>query len=631
MTNTLKKRSQKSRVERETVAAAPAAIHYRVTLDNLHAHLFGVRLRIARPARQQLLRLPVWIPGSYLVREFARNLQNLQAHQGKHAVAVQQIDKTSWLLECQPDQELLVRYAVYALDNSVRSAWLDATRGFFNGTSLFLGVEGQTTQAHTLELVPHEGVAHWCVATAAEAIAIDPRGFGCYHAPDYDTLLDCPVEMGNFWSASFNVHGIAHRFVVAGASASFDGARLKADTRAICATEIDFWHPEISKRYKNDSAHRMNGKRKSVIPFKNYVFLLNAVADGYGGLEHRNSTALVCKRQDLPMLAGAQSTPSGDTQNEEGYTTLLGLISHEYFHSWNVKRLRPTELAQYDYTQENYTQLLWFFEGFTSYYDDLLLLRAQRIDTATYLKLLAKTINQLAQTPGRKLQSVAQASFDAWTRFYRPDENTPNATVSYYAKGALVALCLDLTLRLEGHSTLDAVLRALWTRCQGGPMAEHDLQEVLAEWGARSYADEIARWVHGTDELPVERLLEQHGIALKYEPAPVAQRLGLRVKEERGVVITHVLRDGAAEAAGFASGDEWLAVKPHGTDIQDVWRLHTLEDLKLYLGTAKKLTATVARDRRLLQLELSLPKPGQLLSLSVRDAALAEPWLGLQP
>lgn len=620
MTNNLKKRSQKSRVKAgrdDGVAAAPAAIHYCVTLANPHAHLFAIRLRIARPAAQQVLRLPVWIPGSYLVREFAKNLQNLQAHQGKHPVAVRQIDKASWLLECQPDQELLVRYAVYALDNSVRSAWLDATRGFFNGTSLFLGVEGQTTQAHTLELVPHKDLTHWCVATAAEAIAIDPRGFGCYHAPDYDTLLDCPVEMGTFWSASFNVHGIAHRFVVSGASASFDGARLITDTRAICEAEIRFWHPEI---IKNNSAHRTTGKRNSVIPFKNYVFLLNAVADAYGGLEHRNSTALVCKRQDLPALSG--------TPNEEGYTTLLGLISHEYFHTWNVKRLRPAELAHYDYTQENYTQLLWFFEGFTSYYDDLLLLRANRIDTPTYLKLLAKTINQLAQTPGRKLQSVAQASFDAWTRFYRPDENTPNATVSYYTKGSLVALCLDLTLRLEGHSTLDAVMRALWVRCKAGPMVENDLQEVLAELGARSYASEIRRWVHGTDELPVERLLEQHGIALKYEPAPIAQRLGLRVKEERGVVITHVLRGSAAEAAGFASGDEWLAVKPHGTAIQDVWRMYTLDDLKLYLGSAKKLTATVARDSRLLQLALSLPKPGQLLSLSVRDAALAERWLG---
>ncbi len=627
MTNNLKKRSQKSRVKAgrdDGVAAATAAIHYRVTLANLHAHLFGVSLYIAKPARQQVLRLPVWIPGSYLVREFARNLQNLQAHQGKHAVAVQQIDKTSWLLECQPDQELRVHYEVYALDNSVRSAWLDATRCFFNGTSLFLGVQGQTTHAHTLELVPHEDLAHWHVATAAEAMAVDPRGFGCYHAPDYDALLDCPVEMGTFWSASFSVHGVPHRFVVSGASASFDGARLIADTRAICEAEMHFWHPEI---IKNDSASRLTGKRKGLIPFKNYVFLLNAVADGYGGLEHRNSTALVCKRQDLPMISGTPGTP-GDTPGEEGYNTLLGLISHEYFHSWNVKRLRPVELAQYDYSQENYTQLLWFFEGFTSYYDDLLLLRAHRIDTPTYLKLLAKTINQLAQTPGRTLQSVAQASFDAWTRFYRPDENTPNATVSYYAKGALVALCLDLSLRTEGHSTLDAVMRALWTRCQGGPMAEHDLQEVLAELGARSYASEISRWVHGTDELPVERLLEQHGIALKYEPAPIAQRLGLRVKEGRGILVTHVLRGSAAEAAGFASGDEWLAVTPHGTAVQDTWRVQALEDLKLYLGAAKKLTATVARDSRLLQLELSLPKPKQLLSLSVRDAALAERWLG---
>jgi len=284
--------------------------------------------------------------------------------------------------------------------------------------------------------------------------------------------VDCPFELGPFWSGSFTACGIPHRFVVAGAPPSFDGAKLLADTQAICEAEIRFWHGQ--ERSQKQSRSRKTGEGQSPIPFKHYVFMLNAVADGYGGLEHKNSTALICKRADLPRLPRTTLAPTTHKQ-PEGYTQLLGLISHEYFHTWNVKRLRPLELATYDYTQENYTELLWFFEGFTSYYDDLLLRRAGLIDNATYLKLLTKTVNGVAQTPGRLVQSVAQASFDAWVKYYRQDENTPNATVSYYTKGSLVGLCLDLSLRAEGKTSLDAVMRGLWARCQGGPMAEADL------------------------------------------------------------------------------------------------------------------------------------------------------------
>ena len=246
--------------------------------------------------------------------------------------------------------------------------------------------------------------------------------------------------------------------------------------------------------------------------------------DGYGGLEHRNSTALIATAATFRALA----KPS-----QRGYTTLLGLISHEYFHTWNVKRLRPAELATYDYTQENYTELLWFFEGFTSYYDDLLLRRAGLIDDTTYFKLLTKTFNQVDQAPGRLIQSVAEASFDAWVKYYRQDENTPNATISYYTKGSLVALCFDLTLRVEGKTTLDDVMRALWSRCEGGPMTEADFAAVLQELGGRSFAKEIAAWVHGTRELPVKKLLAQHGVELHDDPAQMAQKLGVRVAEAR--------------------------------------------------------------------------------------------------
>ena len=556
--------------------ATQAPVHYRIEAADPHARLFTVTLTVAHPQEQQELSLPVWIPGSYLVREFSKNLQRLSAQQGRR-VPLLQLDKHRWRATCRTDRPLVLTYEVCAYDSSVRTAWLDASRGFFNGTSVCLRVHGQEDAPHALEVASTAATAHWSVATGLTPQSIDKRGFGVYAASHYDELVDCPVEMGTFWSGQFTACGVAHRFVVAGAAPSFDGKRLLADTQKICETAIRFWH----------------GKGKP--PIKNYLFMLNAVHDGYGGLEHRNSTALICGRRDLPR--------TGEARASDGYTTLLGLISHEYFHTWNVKRLRPAEFFRYDYSQENYTELLWFFEGFTSYYDDLLLRRAGLIDDANYLKLLAKATNQVLQTPGRSVQTVAQASFDAWVKYYRQDENTPNATVSYYTKGSLVALCLDLTLRREGKTTLDDVMRALWKRCAGGPMTEADLRTELAVQAGRSFDNELDQWVHSTAELPLAELLAAHGVALKPEQPQLAQRLGLRVTENHSVQLKTVLRGGPAEKAGMAAGDEWLGLQVQGQG----WRIARLEDVAFYAGAATQVTAVVARDGRLLQLPMALP------------------------
>ena len=589
-----------------------AALHYRVELADRHAHLFSVTLTIRNPAAGQLVSMPVWIPGSYLVREFSRNLQQLGASQAGMAVPLRQLDKCSWRVQCSGSTPLVLRYLVYAFDNSVRSAWLDSRRGFFNGTSLFLQVAGQEHAAHGLQLVADPLARDWSVATALTPQRVTARGFGSYLAADYDELVDSPVEMGAFWSGAFTACGVAHRFVVAGATPSFDGARLLADSQRICEAAIHFWHGAgTGKRLNSKPLHRR------------YVFMLNAVDDGYGGLEHRASTALICNRKDLPRRAAQ----SGADKQPEGYTTLLGLISHEYFHTWNVKRLRPIEFARYGYGQENYTELLWFFEGFTSYYDDLLLRRAKLIDDPVYLKLLGKTINQVLQTPGRAVQSVAAASFDAWVKYYRQDENTPNLTVSYYTKGALVALCLDLTLRGEGRTSLDQVMRALWRRCKGGPMTEEDLGTVLLQLGGRCYAAELSAWVHGTAELPLRPLLERAGVSVTDEPAQLAQRLGLRVTEAGSIRVKTVLRGGAADAAGLCAGDEWLGVE---TGPDQCWRLLRLDDLTLYLGPARQFTALVARDQRLLRLHLELPAALCTWRLGSRDAAQLVRWLGAQ-
>ena len=546
-------------------------ISYRLEIADAHAHLFRVTLTIPQPAPEQRVSLPAWIPGSYLVREFARHLSGLQATQGSNEVVLTQLDKATWVAACRAKGALTLSYLVYAFDNSVRTAFLDAHRAFFNGTSVFLRVHGREAEPQRLEL---RGLPKgWQVATALPLV----KG-QTYEAADYDELVDHPVELGSFWRGEFKAAGVPHEFVVTGALPDFDGERLLADARRICEAEINFWH----------------GKKKTF--FKRYVFMLNAVDDGYGGLEHRASTALIASRRDLPQRGKTDAKDLSD-----GYVTLLGLISHEYFHTWNVKRLRPAEFTSYDYTQENYTELLWFFEGFTSYYDDLLLFRAGLIDEARYLKLLAKTLTGVLGLPGRKVQSVAQASFDAWVKYYRGDENTPNATISYYTKGSLVALALDLTLRSEGQGSLDDVMRLLWERSEGGPISEAHIAAALAQVGGRSYAKELKAWVHGTDDLPWPNLLAKAGVAWNQQPPSVAQRLGLRVSESAltGIKVSNVLRGGAAEAAGVSAGDELIAVNG--------WRLRRLDDLTRLMTAKQPAQLLLSRDQRVQTLAVELP------------------------
>ncbi len=552
-------------------------INYRIDIADAHAHLFRVTLTVPSPAPAQRLSLPAWIPGSYLVREFARHLSELAAVQGGREVPLEQLDKATWQATCQGRTALVVSYLVYAFDTSVRAAFLDARRGFFNGTSLCLRVEGRETEPHQLEL--RQLPAGWRAATAMTPVKVDAAGRGRYEASGYDEFVDHPVELGDFWQGRFEAQGVVHEFVVAGAWPDFDADRLLGDAQRICETSIKFWH----------GRHRP--------PFERYVFLLNAVDDGYGGLEHRASTALIAARRDLPQ--------KGRSDVNDAYVTLLGLISHEYFHTWNVKRLKPQEFARYDYARENYTKMLWFFEGFTSYYDDLLLLRADLIDGPRYLKLLAKSVSGVLGMPGRRVQSVAQASFDAWVKYYRSDENTPNATISYYTKGALVALALDLSLRQHGGS-LDDVMRALWERSGGGPIHEGDVRAALHAVAGTSLDKELDAFVHGTEDLPLPALLEGFGVQWQAQAPTLAQRLGLRVSESAltGVKVSHVMRGGAAERAGISAGDELLAL--------DGWRLRRLDDALRLLTPGMAGALLVSRDQRICTLPLTLPDAEEL-------------------
>ncbi len=606
-------------------------ITYRIEVADALAHLFRVTLTVPRPAPVQRLSLPVWIPGSYLVREFARHLSALSAKQGARARPLQQLDKATWLAHCEGRGALVVSYLVYAFDNSVRAAFLDASRGFFNGTSVCLRVEGSEALPHRIELraLP----AGWQVATAMKAAKVDAAGRGSYEAANYDELVDHPVELGRFWRGRFIAGGVPHEYVVAGALPDFDGERLLTDAKRICEAQIGFWHgasPELGNAGKSAQANKP--------PFERYVFLHNLIEDGHGGLEHRASTALISARRHMPAL---RADPMRRADGGDGYANLLGLISHEYFHTWNVKRLRPAEFARYDYTQENYTELLWFFEGFTSYYDDLFLVRTGLIDPARYMRLLARTVTGVQAVPGRQVQSVAQASFDAWVKYYRGDENTPNATISYYTKGSLVALALDLTLRSEGKGSLDAVMRRLWAvsasrpttasaaprglmskvaeahlpMSGGGPITEADIAAALQHVGGRPFDAELAAWVHGTGELPLQPLLAAFGAAWNAELPMLAQRLGLRVSESAltGVKAAQVLRGGAAERAGLCAGDELLAVNG--------WRIRRLEDATRVLKPGAAATLLVARDQRVLELSLTLPGDGAGGAVTLTAAA----------
>ncbi len=521
-----------------------AAIRYRIEPTDLAAHLFEVRLEIDRPApRDQVLRLPAWIPGSYMIRDFAKNIVTLSAEAGGKKVDVEKLDKQTWRCARVPaDAMLCVTYHVYAWDLSVRAAHLDQTHGFFNGTSVFLSVDGQEDQPCLVDICPPKAAPFgtWKVATAMREAkgskgGAKRHGFGLYKADSYDELIDHPVEMGDFTLASFKAGGITHEVVLTGRH-DCDTERLCADLKKICQWQIDLFGGQP--------------------PMDRYVFLTMVTGDGYGGLEHRASTALLTSREDLPWK-GMQGTP-------EAYQRFLGLCSHEYFHSWNVKRIKPARFTPYELAEESYTRLLWAFEGFTSYFDDLCLVRSGVIEPAAYLKTVGDVITRVERGSGRLKQSVAESSFDAWSKFYKQDENAPNAIVSYYTKGSLIALALDLKLRgdSKGKKSMDDVMRALWAQYgeTGVGVPEDGVFKVVAEVSDEATARWLKRAVTGTDDLPLASLLKSLGVSLTRVPGQ-RPSIGVRLKGKSGkAVIAAVHEASAAHLAGLSAGDELIAI-----------------------------------------------------------------------
>jgi predicted metalloprotease with PDZ domain len=526
------------------------AIQYTIVPKDLAGHLFDVTVTVAAPSPEgQVFSLPAWIPGSYMIREFARNIVRIRAESNGGEVALTKLDKHSW--QAAPVAgALALHYEVYAWDLSVRAAHLDQTHGFFNGTSVYLRVHGQEELPHQVDIQrPGDPAAGtWRVATALPELGAKRYGFGTYIAPNYDELIDHPVEMGDFELASFKAHGVPHDIVITGRVPNLDMARLQADLKAICSTQIAFFESDTQRA-----------------PVERYLFLTMAVGDGYGGLEHRASTALICARADLPTTAAPTSGEPG-----EGYLKFLGLCSHEYFHTWNVKRIKPAVFAPYDLQVENYTPLLWLFEGFTSYYDDLMLVRSNIISEATYFKLQAKTIGSVLRGSGRTKQSVADSSFDAWSKYYRQDENAANAIISYYTKGSLIALAFDLAIRAKtgGAHSLDDVMRALWQRygrdfypSVGRGVTEAEVEALFDEVTGLKLKPMFDRYVRGTEDLPLAKLYAPFDVKLVDERKTSKPSLDAGIgRDSGGARLTNVHEGGPAHQAGLSAGDIVIAL-----------------------------------------------------------------------
>ena len=529
-------------------------IRYTIIPAKPAAHLYEVTCTIERPDPQgQQLWMPSWIPGSYMIRDFAKNVVRLHASDEKGEISVTKIDKQTW--RCAPcNGPLTVKYEVYAYDLSVRSAHLDTTHAYFNGSSVFVAVQDQEDQPVQvdIQMPPQDCAKDWRVATTLSRIDTKLFAPGSYWAKDYDELIDHPVEMAEFDEINFEVGGTPHHIVISGRHHA-DLYRLAHDAQSICQTQVAVFGelPEMER----------------------YIFFLMVVGDGYGGLEHRNSSSLICSRRDLPVKGMA--TPG------DGYVILLGLFSHEYFHTWNIKRIKPAEFLPYDLKQESYTRQLWAFEGITSYYDDLGLVRSGVIDEQKYLELLGKNITRVMRGSGRLKQSLRESSFEAWTKFYKQDENSPNAIVSYYAKGAMFALALDLQLRSlsDNSKSLDDVMRRLWHE-YGKPgigVGDDTIQMLAEEVCGQSLQDFFTRHLDTTEDLPLNDLCQFIGVSLqqrmadslddaggtaaKNTNATAPFNLGAKfIADPFGVRVQLIRDDGDLQHVGVAANDVIIAI-----------------------------------------------------------------------
>lgn len=531
-------------------------LHYHITPASTEQHLWQIRLQFEhRGEDAPVLSLPNWVPGSYMIRNFARHIVRISARCNDENVSLHQTGKNQWQAPPRTGH-WQIDYQVYAFDLSVRGSFLSRERAFFDGACLLLRLHGRSQEACQLQLALPQ--------FADYATSLTPTATPhLFQAANYADLIDHPLEAGKLLRLPFEAGGIAHEIVISGHHGDFDAERLVADVAKICAAQLAFF--------------------PSPQPFDRYLFLLHVGDKLYGGLEHRNSTALLADRHSLPRR---------DTAAAEAYIGLLGLFSHEYFHAWNVKSIKPAAFAESDLETEAYSEQLWAFEGITAYYDDLFLVRSGVITPEQYLKLLAQNLTRVQQTPGRTVQTLAESSFNAWTKYYLPNENSPNTTVSYYQQGALMALCLDAHIRSHSRHSLDTVMRMLYADfvLSGQPLAEGQWQQRAQEITGLDLQAFFQAALHTTDALPLAEALSGLGVGLIWhalphshggnvveqwpqEPAATAD-FGARFRQQAdGILLTHVLNGGSAEAAGLCAGDLVIALDQFAcTDFAARWQ-----------------------------------------------------------
>ncbi len=498
---------------------------YQVAIPEPENHLLYIELAIATSDFNQPyldLKLPVWTPGSYLVREYAKNLQNFEAiaADGK-SLPWQKISKNHWRIDINGQEQVLIRYQIFGNELTVRTNHIDASHAFFTGAAVFMYVDGYQDQPYQVAITKIK--ANWQVATALPPLP--PTN--TFYAKDFDTLVDSPFEIGIHDRYEFTVLDKPHRLIVWGQH-NADMNRMVKDTAAIVAVEAEMF---------------------GGLPYEHYDFILHA-SNGYGGLEHKDCTVLLYNRLGF--------------RKEENYLQFINLVAHEFFHTWNVKRIRPQALEKFDYDQENYTGSLWFSEGTTSYYDQIFPLRANLYDAKHYLKLVSKSITRLQTTYGRNVQSLYESSFDTWIKLYRPDANTHNSQISYYLKGELVSMLLDLLIRTKTNNlrSLDRVMQIMWERFgkKETGFSEADLHSVIESVAGVDLSSFWNDYLYGTKELDYQYYLEPFGLELRSAIQDVPFT-GMSLRAKNGFAEVEKVQFGSpAQQAGISAGDSLLAI-----------------------------------------------------------------------
>jgi len=530
--------------------SAPPEIGFTIAMPKPHTHLFDIEVAIKRQAnapQQEQLVMPVWTPGSYLVREFERHVQDFNAVDAAgQPLKWEKTNKNTWRVLTNGAREWRATYRVYANELSVRTSELNSSHAFWNNANLLMYPEGQLKTASTVHVLAPDV---WKVATGLPGV---PGQRNTFRAENFDVLYDSPFEASNFKTLVFNVKGVPHRIVIDG-EGNLDPERMRTDVQRIVETEAELM---------------------GEIPYRDYTFILHLRQNAGGGLEHLNSASLGYPRFDLRTRPGKRTTsssPIATDDSESDYRGFLSLVSHEFFHLWNVKRIRPDALGPFDYTQENYTKLLWVAEGITDYYAEVTLRRAGLISEEDYLDAAARAIQGMQNTPGRLVQSAEEASFDSWIKFYRQDENSINSQVSYYDKGALLGMLLDLQIRQRSNNrkSLDDVMRHLYTEFfkKNRNYTPLDFQKTAELMAGSSLEDFFARYIRGKDELDYNAALAAVGLKLDtgvttVDNKPVERAfLGADLEQDQDRLMVRNVRAGTpAYEQGLNSGDQIVAM-----------------------------------------------------------------------